>query len=203
MKNYIESGKMLTFAAPYDLLSGGGFMVGGIFAVAAFDALSTKIVEGMTEGVFDLTKIGSQAWAVGDRVYWDNTNKRLTTVASGNHAVGFAVAVVDSAAGSTTGRAFIQRASGSRIAYGQSTTVTASDTIVTGLGALTMVVASLDSDPGDDPEFVSASIGDQAGAPAAGSFLLKTWKNTGGTDPTPLAATTFAKKVNWIAIAAA
>jgi hypothetical protein len=46
---------------------------------------------------------------------------------------------------------------------------------------------------------VSASIGDQAGTPAAGSFLLKTWKNTGGTDPTPAAASTFSKKVNWIA----
>jgi hypothetical protein len=47
---------------------------------------------------------------------------------------------------------------------------------------------------------VSASIGDQAGSPASGSFLLKTWKNTGGTDPTPAVATTFSKKVNWIAI---
>ena len=84
-----------------------------------------------------------------------------------------------------------------RTARGQATTVTAVDTIVTGLATLTSVVASLDSDPGDDPFMVSASIGDQAGSPAAGSFYLKTWKNTGGTDPTPLAATTFAKKVNW------
>ncbi len=82
---------------------------------------------------------------------------------------------------------------------GQATTVAASDTIVTGLSTLVSVVATLDSDPVDDPEWVSASIGDQAGAPAAGSFLLKTWKNTGGTDPTPAAATTFSKKVNWMA----
>jgi hypothetical protein len=87
-----------------------------------------------------------------------------------------------------------------RMAWGQATTVAAVDTIVTGLGALVMVVACLDSDPGDDPEWVSASIGDQAGTPAAGSFLLKSWKNTGGTDPTPAAATTFGKKCNWIAV---
>jgi hypothetical protein len=86
------------------------------------------------------------------------------------------------------------------IAFGQSTTVAASDTIVTGLTKLSMVVACLNDDPGDDPEWVTASIGDQAGTPAAGSFLLKTWKNTSGTDPTPVAATTFSKKVNWIAI---
>lgn len=83
------------------------------------------------------------------------------------------------------------------IVAGQSTTVAASDTIVTGLSLLVGVVATLDSDPVDDPFMVTASIGDQAGTPAAGSFLLKTWKNTGGTDPTPAAATTFSKKVNW------
>ena len=92
-------------------------------------------------------------------------------------------------------------AAGHKIARGQATTVTASDTIVTGLGALATVVVSMENDPVDDPFMCSAQIGDQAGAPAAGSFLLKTWKNTGGTDPTPLAATTFSKKVNWIAFA--
>ena len=89
---------------------------------------------------------------------------------------------------------------GFRIARGQATTASASDTIVTGLNTLVCVMATLDSDPTDNPEWVSASIGDQAGTPAAGSFLLKTWQNTGGTDPTPAAATTFSKKVNWIAI---
>lgn len=87
-----------------------------------------------------------------------------------------------------------------RVASGQHTTVAASDTVVTGLAAVVAVVAVLDSDPGDDPMLVSASIGDQAGTPAAGSILIKTWKNTGGTDPTPAAASTFSKKVNWIAI---
>jgi hypothetical protein len=87
-----------------------------------------------------------------------------------------------------------------RTARGQHTTVTASDTVVTGLTKVVSVVASLDSDPTDNPMLVSASIGDQAGAPASGSVLIKTWQNTGGTDPTPAAASTFAKKVNWIAI---
>ena len=33
-----------------------------------------------------------QAWAVGDAVYWDNTNKRLTKTATDNTKVGVAVA---------------------------------------------------------------------------------------------------------------
>jgi hypothetical protein len=84
------------------------------------------------------------------------------------------------------------------IAFGTHTTVAASDTVATGLARVTAVVATLQSDPGDDPEMVSASVGDQAGAPAAGSIYIKTWKN-GGNDPTPAAATTFSKVVNWVA----
>jgi hypothetical protein len=91
-------------------------------------------------------------------------------------------------------------AGGYKIARGVHTTVAASDTVVTGLATVVAVVASMGSDPVDDPFMCSATIGDQAGSPAAGSVLIKTWKNTGGTDPTPLAATTFTKLVNWIAI---
>ena len=89
--------------------------------------------------------------------------------------------------------------SGSRVVGGQLTTVTAADTVVTGLALVTSVVASFETDPADANELVSAQKGDQAGAPAAGSIVIKTWK-TDGTDPTPIAATTFSKKVNWIAI---
>jgi predicted RecA/RadA family phage recombinase len=200
MKTFVQDGNVLALTAPYDVLSGRGFLVGSIFAVAEYDALSGAAVEGRTEGVFDLVKVGSQAWAVGDIVYWDNANKRLTKVALGSVRVGVAVASVGAGAGETTGRIrIVPEGGGGKMVMGQSTTVTASDTIVTGLGTLTSVVVSFDSDPSDDPQFVSGSIGDQAGAPAAGSFLLKTWRNTGGTDPTPIAATTFARKVNWIA----
>ena len=108
------------------------------------------------------------------------------------------VAVTASAA--ALNAATVGLAAGYKVARGQLTTVTAADTVVTGLATVVAVIASLESDPGDDPFMASAQIGDQAGAPAAGSIIIKTWKNTGGTDPTPLAATTFSKKVNWVAI---
>lgn len=91
-------------------------------------------------------------------------------------------------------------AAGYKLARGQHTTVTASDTVVTGLATVVAVVAVLDSDPTVDPLFVTASIGDQSGAPAAGSIYIKSWKPTGVDDATPIAATTFTKKVNWIAV---
>lgn len=43
-----------------------------------------------TRGVFELPKLSAQAWTEGAKVYWDNTNARLTTVASGNRLVGVA-----------------------------------------------------------------------------------------------------------------
>ncbi len=87
-----------------------------------------------------------------------------------------------------------------KIARGQLTTVMAADTVATGLSTVATVIASLESDPTDNPFMVTAQIGDQAGVPAAGSIIIKSWQNTTGTDPTPAAATTFGKKVNWIAI---
>ncbi len=104
MKTFVQPGDVITLPAPYDVLSGAGLQVGQVFGVAAYDALSGVDVEAMTEGVFDLVKIGSQAWAVGALVYWDNTNKRCTTVATGNLLIGAAMLAVTGAAGNTTGR---------------------------------------------------------------------------------------------------
>lgn len=82
---------------------------------------------------------------------------------------------------------------------GQAATVAAVDTIVTGLSKVRAVIATLNDAPVAGCQFVTADVGDQAGAPAAGSFLLKTWKSTAGGDTTQVAATTFGKKVNWVA----
>lgn len=94
-------------------------------------------------------------------------------------------------------------AAGYKIARGQATTVAASDTIITGLATVVSAYANMDDDPVVGCSFASASIGDQAGTPAAGSILLKTWKpTTAGVagNPDVIAATTFTKKVNWIAV---
>lgn len=110
----------------------------------------------------------------------------------------FKIAGTDRTAALSTAAAAV--AAGYKVARGQHTTVTAADTVVTGLATVVAVVACLESDPVDDPFMCSAQVGNQSGAPAAGSIIIKTWKNTGGTDPTPAAATTFSKLVNWIAI---
>ena len=84
MRNYIQPGHAITLLAPYDVVSGAGLLVGSIFGVASGDALSGAEVETQLTGVIDLAKVASQAWTAGAKVYWDNTAKRVTNVASGN-----------------------------------------------------------------------------------------------------------------------
>ncbi|BCP53788.1 hypothetical protein K32_24050 [Kaistia sp. 32K] len=200
MNNYIQSGDVLTVPAPYAVNSGDFVIVGRLYGVAAYAAAQGLPVEIQTRGVYQLFKAASQAWAVGDKIYWDSTNKVATNVGSGNVAIGEAVLAVDNGALSIVGTVFVHRGEqGSRVVGGQLTTVTAADTVATGLAKVISVVAILESDPTDNPEWVTAQVGDQSAAPIAGSIILKTWQNTGGTDPTPVAATTFGKKVNWIA----
>jgi hypothetical protein len=99
--------------------------------------------------------------------------------------------------GATSGVSSAVETLESSVRTGVHTTVAASDTIQTGLSKVKSVVVTLADDISTDPEAVTASIGDQNGAPAAGSFILKSWKTLGGT---PAASTTFGKKVNWVAI---
>lgn len=104
MKNFVERGDTIVVAAPYDRTAGQGAQVGQLFGVCTGDAVSGADVALKVTGVFDLNKVGSQAWTVGALVYWDDTNKRCTTVATGNLLIGAAVKVVDNGSGSTTGR---------------------------------------------------------------------------------------------------
>jgi predicted RecA/RadA family phage recombinase len=93
MKNFVQPGDAVTVAAPYDVLSGAGALKGSIFGVAAYDALSGADVVLHCEGVFDLAKVSAQAWAVGDKIYWDNSAKLATTVSAGNTLIGNATEV--------------------------------------------------------------------------------------------------------------
>jgi hypothetical protein len=92
------------------------------------------------------------------------------------------------------------KSSGLKIASGVHTTVAAVDTIATGLSRVLACSASLDDAPVAGAQFAQGVVGDQAGTPAAGNIQLKTWKSTGTADTAQIAATTFSKKVSWIAI---
>jgi len=104
MKNYVQPGNTITLTAPNAVTSGDGLLVGSIFGIAAVDAANAETVEVVLTGVFDLKKVASQAWSVGDKVYWDNTNKEATKTATANTLIGVAVEAVAGGAGDVIGR---------------------------------------------------------------------------------------------------
>lgn len=106
MKNFIESGKAPTLTAPAGgIVSGKGFLDGLIFAIAAYSADAGAPVVGNTSGVYEIDKAASQAWAVGDVIYWDNANKVATNdPASGGLRIGLAMGAVAGGAGDVLGR---------------------------------------------------------------------------------------------------
>ncbi len=46
----------------------------------------------------------TQAWAVGERIYWDNTARQTTKVTTSNTLIGVATEVVAGGAGDVVGR---------------------------------------------------------------------------------------------------
>lgn len=89
---------------------------------------------------------------------------------------------------------------GLRVARGVHTTTTASDTIAAGLTTVLTAVASLESAPVVGCNMATAAVGNQAGAPPAGSIIIQTWRPTSTTDTTPAAANTFSRLVSWVAV---
>jgi len=104
MKNFVQHGETLTLAAPADVSSGDGVLVGSIFGIAVETAASGAQVALKTTGVFTLPKATGQAWTVGAKVYWDNTNKVCTTTSSSNTLIGAIVVAALSADTSGTVR---------------------------------------------------------------------------------------------------
>ena len=93
MKNWIQPGEHITLAMTAAVTSGAGVLVGDIFGVAQGDAEIGEAVVLVRCGVFEMPKTSAQAWTAGAKVYWDDTNKVVTTTASGNKLIGAAVEV--------------------------------------------------------------------------------------------------------------
>lgn len=93
MKNFVQCGDRITTVAPYAVSAGGGALVGSMFGVALNDAANGAEVVLMTEGVFNLAKVSTEAWTRGAKIYWDNTAKLVTSVSTSNTLIGVAADV--------------------------------------------------------------------------------------------------------------
>ena len=192
MTNFVKSGENLTLAAPYNVLSGGGFKVGNVFGVASNDALQGTDVECNVEGVYDLAKDGS-VFSQGDLAYWDDAAKRVTSTVGANLLIG--AVEVAAATGAATVRVnlfgvpgFSGQVNGVRVAHmlysyavdgGATCTPANSDTIPDNalvFGGVVNATAAVTADGA-----ATVAIATSAGS-GAGSILTATGKAALGLD---------------------
>jgi predicted RecA/RadA family phage recombinase len=95
---YRGPGETLDLVAPSAVDGGKGLLVGGIFGVARGDIASGDSGPCDVEGEFNLTAKTSQAWSVGDVLYWDNTLGHVTSDGSKGPRIGVCSATKASAA---------------------------------------------------------------------------------------------------------
>ena len=91
-KTYVQPGHTITVAAPTGgLLSGDGVLIGTLFGIAQSDAVEGGDVEILTAGVIEIGKTSALQIGVGDRLFWDATNKVVNKTATAQVCVGVAV----------------------------------------------------------------------------------------------------------------
>lgn len=109
MNNLVSGGVFIQLTAPSGgVVSGRGYLIGQLFCVAVATVAAGSPFAACVGGVVEHAKLSAQAWAEGQRIYWDNTNFWFTTVNTSNVPVGTAVAVA--ANPSATGRVLLNQA---------------------------------------------------------------------------------------------
>jgi predicted RecA/RadA family phage recombinase len=100
MKAYVQPGRSLTVTAPAGgVISGQGILIGTLFGIAQYDAVEGAEVEILTEGVVEVPKTSALQIDVGDRLFWDATNKVVNKTATAQICVGIAVSAAANPSG--------------------------------------------------------------------------------------------------------
>lgn len=92
MNNYIQPGDHLTLTPGAAVAAGVGYLFGtSLFGVAVADVANGVPGEFRTTGVIAIAKTSALAISVGDRVFWDATNKCVNKTTTSQQCVGIAV----------------------------------------------------------------------------------------------------------------
>ena len=92
MINFVQEGDVLDLDPGATVATGTGFLFGAaLFGVAAVDAVSGTASAFVVRGVVTIAKTSALAIAVGDRLFWDSTNKVVNKTTTAQQQVGIAV----------------------------------------------------------------------------------------------------------------
>ncbi len=97
MGRYASSGDTIDYTPGSNTTAGTVVVQGDLIGVARVYIPANTLGALAVEGVFDFPKPGATAYTVGTIVYWDDTNDRVTTTASGNKLLGKVVRAAASA----------------------------------------------------------------------------------------------------------
>ncbi len=93
-QNFVQPGRILSLTAPYARATSGlGAMIGSIFGVSMDTVANGEVGQFETEGVHELLKTSAQAWALGDKVFWNAGTKLLDNDPTTGKLVGVCVEV--------------------------------------------------------------------------------------------------------------
>ena len=90
MKTFIEPGDTVPFTAPATVTAGTGVKIGDCLVIPLVSVASGERFSGVRTGIVEHAKLSAQAWTEGQQVNWDDTNKRFTSVTTGNFRAGVA-----------------------------------------------------------------------------------------------------------------
>lgn len=97
--NFVSRGDVIDLTAPTGgVTNGTGYLIGDLFVIATVTASAGAVFSGYMEGVVTLAKTSTDVWIEGDKLYFDNTNKRLDK----NPSLGPMVAIAVAAAANPT-----------------------------------------------------------------------------------------------------
>lgn len=96
---FVQPGEVIDYTAGANIASGQVVLMGARIGVALKAIANGETGPMQVTGVFNIAKLSTDNMAQGALLYWDNTNSRLTTTASGNTLAGFGAAA---AAATTT-----------------------------------------------------------------------------------------------------
>lgn len=177
--SFYGEGKTISLTAPYARESGEGALVDGLFGVATVDVAISVAAPFLTEGEFLLAKTSAQAWTQGQKIYWDDTNRRCDSDGSLGPCIGTATAAA--ANPSSTGYLKLTVEARNLSTSVPTTTVAAAGTTAANGGALPktgfVLVSAADATKG--VTLPSAVAGYQLVIKNSAAAVLKVWPATG------------------------
>lgn len=101
---FIQQGDSIDYTPGSAVTAGTCVLFGTLVGFPERDIAANALGSLRLRGIIEHDKADSQAWTVGAKLYWDDTNKVFTTTSSGNTLAGTAAEAVANTAGLTRGK---------------------------------------------------------------------------------------------------